>query len=121
MAKAYNDLKREGLTGGDAYQGAAARADQILQTHFMKPLMEMAYPPMGYVTFKGLHKPGGQCVELTRQTVDALGHDQNLQMMFVLASHYDLEVRLMVLVKQLQMNGTDEAIIRATIAYFPHL
>ncbi|KAG9008674.1 hypothetical protein FRB94_013081 [Tulasnella sp. JGI-2019a] len=68
--------------------------------------MKMAHPPMGYVTFKGLHKPEGQCAELTRQTAEALEHNQNLQMRFLLASKYDLEARLNALVNRVQMNGT---------------
>ncbi|KAG8984875.1 hypothetical protein FRB93_006224 [Tulasnella sp. JGI-2019a] len=121
VAKAYNELKAEGLAGGAAYQGAAARADELLQAHFVKPIKEMAHPPMGYVIFKGLHKPEGQCAELTRQTVKALEHNQNLQMMFLLASRYDLEARLNALVCKVQMNETDENIIRKSMAYFPHV
>ncbi|KAG9024087.1 hypothetical protein FRB95_012121 [Tulasnella sp. JGI-2019a] len=53
-AKAYSDLKREKLNGGDAYKGRVARANQLLQEHFVQPIMEMVHPPMGYVTFKGM-------------------------------------------------------------------
>ncbi|KAG8978872.1 hypothetical protein FRB93_010524 [Tulasnella sp. JGI-2019a] len=114
-AKAYSDLKREKLNGGDAYKGRVARANQLLQEHFVQPIMEMVHPPMG------LHKLGGQCAELTRKTVEALKHNQNLQMMFVLASKYDLEARLKAAVNGWQIKGTDEEIIRSTIIYFPHV
>ncbi|KAG9033217.1 hypothetical protein FRB95_000472, partial [Tulasnella sp. JGI-2019a] len=120
-AKAYSDLKRDGLSGGDAYKGREARANQLLQEHFVHPIMEMVHPPMGYVTFKGLHKPGGQCAELTRKTVEALRHNQNLQKMFVLASKYDLEARLKAAVNRVQIKETDEKVIRETIVYFPHV
>ncbi|KAG9008782.1 hypothetical protein FRB94_013007 [Tulasnella sp. JGI-2019a] len=100
VARAYSDLKREGLTGADAHRGAAARADELLQTHFVKPIMEMGHPLMGYVSFKGLHKPSGQCVELMRKTVKALEHhDRNIQALFALASRYDLETRLKATLK----------------------
>ncbi|KAG9028420.1 hypothetical protein FRB95_006498 [Tulasnella sp. JGI-2019a] len=125
VAKAFSDLKREGLVGADAHRGAPARADQLLQTHFIKPIMEMDHPPVGYVTFKGLHKPGGQCVELTRKTVKALEHhDQNLQAMFVFAAKYDLESRLTAALKWVWENGkgdTDEDTIKKILIYFPHV
>ncbi|KAG9039783.1 hypothetical protein FRB95_007210 [Tulasnella sp. JGI-2019a] len=104
IAKAFGELKKEGLTGTIAHREAPARADQLLQTYFVRPIMEMAHPPMGYVSFRGLHKPGGQCAELTRKTVDALQHNQNLQMMFVLASKYDLEARSKSSMVKMRMN-----------------
>ncbi|KAG9023106.1 hypothetical protein FRB95_013556 [Tulasnella sp. JGI-2019a] len=72
FADAYRDLKSEGLTGQNAYQGAPARADQLLQTYFVKPIMEMAHPPIGWVSFEGLHKPDRNCRELLRKTAEAL-------------------------------------------------
>ncbi|KAG9036447.1 hypothetical protein FRB95_008745 [Tulasnella sp. JGI-2019a] len=122
--RAYNHLKAEGLTRKAAFQGRKARANEMLQEHFVKRIMELAHPPMGFVSFKGLHKPGQHCAELTRKTVEALKHNQDLQARFVLASRYDLKARLMALggwIRKQEMSMTDEALTRGVLLYFPHV
>ncbi|KAG9011690.1 hypothetical protein FRB94_007923 [Tulasnella sp. JGI-2019a] len=52
--KAFSDLLAEKLTREAAHQGVPERADQLLRANFVKPIIEMAHPPMGYVAFKGM-------------------------------------------------------------------
>ncbi|KAG8995279.1 hypothetical protein FRB93_001173 [Tulasnella sp. JGI-2019a] len=89
---AYSDLRQEGLTTAAAYRGAAARCDQLLQAHFVKPIMDMAYPPIAYFPLKNLHKPGGQCVGLIQGTLKTLEGGRNLRRMSVLASKLESKV-----------------------------
>ncbi|KAG9037740.1 hypothetical protein FRB95_004586, partial [Tulasnella sp. JGI-2019a] len=71
--------------------------------------------------FKDLHKPHGDCSELTRQVTGALHEHQHLRKLFVLANKYDLEARLEAVTHRWDLSGNRTDIARKVLAYFPHI
>jgi len=75
------ELIGKGSSKSDAMQQASEKAWADFEKNILQRFSEFKYPPKGYVAFRKMDKPGGNCNELIEKTAEALSGTQ-LQQFF---------------------------------------
>ncbi|KAG9022797.1 hypothetical protein FRB95_014138 [Tulasnella sp. JGI-2019a] len=120
-AKAYGDLRRMGCTRQAARREMPELAERMFQKYFMSRVNVLPYAPRAHARFKDLDKGHSNCAELTRQTITALDKHKHLQELFILASKYELESRLMSVIYKMDILPSKTEMARSLLTWFPHM
>jgi len=128
-----NQLIKEGNSRSDAMQQAPEKAWADFEKNILQRFSKFKYPPKGYVAFRKMNEPGGDCNELIEKTADALSSEQ-LQQFFLSTQRNNVDICLKYgvrgMMKQTQLNGMKifkknkgnwAGFMVMVLKYFPHL
>jgi len=127
------ELIRKGSSKSDAMQQAPEKAWADFEKNILPRFSGFKYPPKGYVAFRKMHEPGGDCNELIEKTADALSGEQ-LQQFFLSTQQNNVDVCLKygvrAVMKKTQLKGLNifkknkgnwACFMAMVFQYFPHL
>ncbi|KAJ6533506.1 hypothetical protein B0H19DRAFT_964886 [Mycena capillaripes] len=100
LTKAFNRLKANGASRMEAKNLQAHRAQEILNTDFIAPLMSTKFCPSAYVRLDDMRKETSNCMDLIEKTANALT-DDTLKLLFVSVQQNNIDLCIQFAVKAL--------------------
>ncbi|KAJ7235232.1 GTP-binding protein [Mycena rebaudengoi] len=91
ISEAFTQLKGDGHSRKDAKNKQAERAYEMLNTHFIEPLMSTRFRPSDHVRLDDMRAEDSSCNDLMEKTAKAL-NDNTLRLLFVSVQQNNIDL-----------------------------
>ncbi|KAJ7192759.1 hypothetical protein GGX14DRAFT_506339 [Mycena pura] len=120
ITKAFSGLIDDGYTRKEALTIRRWKAQEMLTTNFIEPLMSTQFAPSDHVRLDDMRKETSSCHELIERTANALT-DDTLRLLFVSVQQNHIDLCIRYALQGGLKNKNIVEMVRSALAFFPHV